>query len=214
MTTALKGAESQMNSVSAMLIHPDSIVPFQTQCEPFRCRRPRGFEARARGAQRVPAPPAIWPRVPGRAQPGAVALPARAFGPRLPGSGPHPPRRPPPLRGGVDSVKNRTVDGEKPKKIPPCFTSRCPHRVRGSRVPASPPKLGLTSSLSRPTRSFFAVKSFVKLEYTNTCPCLFTKPSVFKNSRACVCLMSQSKDPKESGLKRAFRIQIAFYFHF
>lgn len=56
MTTMVKGAESQMVSISAMLLSAASIVPFQTQCEPFRCRRPRGIHRRAPGAQRVSAP--------------------------------------------------------------------------------------------------------------------------------------------------------------
>lgn len=55
MTTAVKGAESQMNSISAVLIYPASIVPFQAQYEPFRCQRPRYIHRRARGAQRVSA---------------------------------------------------------------------------------------------------------------------------------------------------------------
>lgn len=57
MTTTVKGAESQMISISAMSLYPASIVPFQTQCEPFRCRRPRAIHSRAPGAQRVSAPP-------------------------------------------------------------------------------------------------------------------------------------------------------------
>lgn len=57
MTTMVKGPESQMNSISAMLIYPASIVPFQAQCEPFRCQRPRGIHRRAPNAQRLPAPP-------------------------------------------------------------------------------------------------------------------------------------------------------------
>lgn len=119
MTTMVKGAESQMNSISAMLIYPDSIVPFQTQCEPFRCRRPRGFEARAPGAQRVPAPPAIWPRVPGRAQRPArwPCLRLRTAAPGggrsgVPAVSPHSP-------GGVDSVTPRLTEtwtGKEPKK--------------------------------------------------------------------------------------------------
>lgn len=56
MTTMVKGAESQMISISAVLIYPASIVPFQTQCEPFRCQRPRGIQSRAPGAQRASAP--------------------------------------------------------------------------------------------------------------------------------------------------------------
>lgn len=36
MTTGVKGPASQMNSISAMLIYPGSIVSFQTQYEPFR----------------------------------------------------------------------------------------------------------------------------------------------------------------------------------
>lgn len=56
MTTMVKGAESQMISISAVLVYPASIVPFQTQCEPFRCQRPRGIHSRAPGAQRASAP--------------------------------------------------------------------------------------------------------------------------------------------------------------
>lgn len=55
MTTTVKGAESQMNSISAVLIYPASIVPFQSQYEPFRCQRPGYIHRRARGAQRVSA---------------------------------------------------------------------------------------------------------------------------------------------------------------
>lgn len=55
MTTAVKGTASQMNSVSAVLIYPGSFVPFHTQCEPFRCQRPRDIHRRAWGAQRVSA---------------------------------------------------------------------------------------------------------------------------------------------------------------
>lgn len=167
MTTAVKGAASQMNSVSAMLMYPDSIVPFQTQCEPFRCRRPRGLEARSGRTK--------GPRAPRRLAAGAGAAPAPP-----PPPPPRPAAPPPPGEGGLQTRRGRTA-----QRHPTDELSAAPTECTVLARPGAP-ETWFEAGPFQAHAFLLAVKSCIELEYT-TAFVYSLKHQVFTNSRACVC---------------------------